>query len=75
MVSVKAICLPEIKDLTYSLELTITTYMEISTGFCSYPTGRGPHGSCKHLETLFFATEDFVKVRTIALERLFNCKY
>ena len=27
--------------------------MEISTGFCSYPTGRGPHGSCKHLATLF----------------------
>ena len=68
MVSVKAICLPEMKDLTYSLELTITTYMEISTGFCSYPTGRGPHGSCKHLATLFSATEDFVKVLPLLLK-------
>ena len=69
-VSVKAICLPEMKkDRTYSLELVIIPSMEISRGICTCPAGKGPHGSCKHLAALCFAIEDFVKTRTIALEQ------
>ena len=66
----KAICLPEMKkDRTYSLELTITPNMEISRGICTCPAGKGPRGSCKHLAALCFAIEDFVKTRTISLEK------
>ena len=54
------------KDLTYSLELTITKNMD---SVCSCTAGRGPHGSCKHLAALCFVVEDFSKVRTIALEQ------
>ena len=69
-VSVKVICLPEMKkDRTYSLEVTITPNMEISRGICTCPAGKGPRGNCKHLAALCFAIEDFVKTRTISLEK------
>ena len=44
-VSVKAICLPEMKkDRTYSLGLTISQNMDINRGICTCPAGKGPQG-------------------------------
>ena len=36
---------------------------------CMCPAGKGPFGSCKHIATLNFALEDFVRMQEIILEQ------
>ena len=70
-VNVKATCLPEMKkDRAYSLLMTLDRVTaNVCSAQCSCPAGKGPCGSCKHLAALCFALEDFVKMRSVVLEK------
>ena len=70
-VNVKATCLPEMKkDRAYSLLMALDrATANVCSAQCSCPAGKGPCGSCKHLAALCFALEDFVKMRSVVLEK------
>jgi len=57
------------KGLAYSLEMRVKkSDARIYCAKCGCPAGRGPQGSCKHIAALCYALEDFVKIRSIAIE-------
>ena len=67
---VKAICLPKMKkDREYSTTVILqqepASVLEAS---CTCPAGKGSWGSCKHLAALCYCLEDFVKMRSTAIQ-------
>ena len=54
-------CLPEMrKDRMYKIKVNIfVCSSSVMFAECGCPTGLGPHGSCKHVDAILHALEDF----------------
>ena len=62
-------CLPEImlnKNLKFKVKLSLCNYgehkSEIVFASCACPAGKGSRGNCKHIVTLCYALEEFVRL-------------
>ena len=56
---IRASCLPEMKDRIYKLKLALNSQCDVIAAECGCPTGKAPHGSCKHIGALCYAFAEF----------------
>ena len=64
---IRADCLPEMKkDRIYKTiwKLDSSSY-EVDGVECGCPAGRGPRASCKHIAALYYALEEFGRLKQL----------